>query len=106
MNRECPLITRSPAEALDEIRRLYDDATRGLRDAFRTYTEGQDLPGRVRAFYPRVRLRTSNATRTDARLSFGFVAGPGVYETTVTRPDLFGPYLLTQSPYEGPRRAG
>ncbi len=96
MTREGPLITRSPAEALAEIRRIYDDATGNLRDAFRRYAAGGDPPGRVHAHYPRVRVRTSNATQTDARLSFGFVAGPGVYETTVTRPDLFGNYLLTQ----------
>ena len=28
------------------------------------------------------------------RLSYGFVAGPGVYETTLTRPDLFEHYYL------------
>jgi AMP nucleosidase len=32
----------------------------------------------------------------DSRLSFGHVAGPGLYSTTVTRPDLFGPYLRRQ----------
>ena len=31
-----------------------------------------------------------------ARLSFGFVAGPGKFETTLTRPDLFGDYYLEQ----------
>src|SRR4029077_3202566 len=29
-------------------------------------------------------------------LSYGFVAGPGAYETTVTRPDLFRVYLTEQ----------
>ena len=32
----------------------------------------------------------------NSRLSYGFVAGPGVYQTTVTRPDLFRAYLIEQ----------
>ena len=31
-----------------------------------------------------------------SRLSYGFAAGPGVHETTVTRPDLFRAYLTEQ----------
>jgi AMP nucleosidase len=34
--------------------------------------------------------------RADSRLSYGFVAGPGTFETTITRPDLFSTYLLEQ----------
>ena len=44
---------------------------------------------RVRATYPFVRVTTSTHARLDSRLSYGFVAGPGVYETSVTRPNLF-----------------
>ena len=32
----------------------------------------------------------------DSRLSFGHVAEPGVYATTITRPDLFRHYLEQQ----------
>jgi AMP nucleosidase len=32
----------------------------------------------------------------DSRLSYGFVSGPGVHETTVTRPDLFRTYFTEQ----------
>ncbi|HWI10981.1 MAG TPA: AMP nucleosidase, partial [Burkholderiaceae bacterium] len=32
----------------------------------------------------------------DSRLSYGFVAGPGTFETTLTRPDLFANYYLEQ----------
>jgi AMP nucleosidase len=41
-------------------------------------------------------MRTSTLARADSRLSYGFVAGPGVYETTLTRPDLFAAYYLEQ----------
>ena len=34
--------------------------------------------------------------RADSRLSYGFVAGPGTYETTLTRPDLFANYYREQ----------
>ena len=51
---------------------------------------------RVRATYPFVRITTSTHARLDSRLSYGFVAGPGVHETTVTRPDLFRTYLTEQ----------
>jgi AMP nucleosidase len=43
-----------------------------------------------------VRITTTTHARLDSRLSYGFVAGPGVHETTVTRPDLFRAYLTEQ----------
>src|SRR5690606_20133388 len=51
---------------------------------------------RARAFYPYLRVKTETVSRPDSRRSFGFVAGPGVYETTLTRPDLFGRYFSEQ----------
>ena len=51
---------------------------------------------RVRACYPFVRITTSTYARLDSRLAYGFVAGPGVHETSVTRPDLFRTYLTEQ----------
>jgi AMP nucleosidase len=43
-----------------------------------------------------VRIQTDTAARSDSRLSYGFVAGPGTYETTLTRPDLFANYYQEQ----------
>src|SRR5690606_21923750 len=48
------------------------------------------------ATYPFVRITTATHARIDSRLSYGFVGGPGVHETTVTRPDLFETYLTEQ----------
>src|SRR5205814_9201653 len=45
---------------------------------------------------PFQRITIATHARLDSRLSYGFVAGPGVYETTVTRPDLFRAYLTEQ----------
>ncbi len=50
----------------------------------------------MRAYYPEIRLTTTSFTRADSRLSFGHVAEPGSYSTTVTRPDLFRNYLIQQ----------
>ena len=85
-----------PGEALARVREIYDRHTAYLRDAFQRFAAGEELPGRVRACYPVVRVSTQTATRTDTRLSYGFVAGPGRYETTLTRPDLFGDYYAEQ----------
>jgi AMP nucleosidase len=41
-------------------------------------------------------MTTSTHARLDSRLSYGFVAGPGVHETTVTQPSLFRAYLIEQ----------
>ena len=78
---------------LDEI---YERNTRFLRDRFEAYANGETTTRAVRATYPFVRITTSTHARLDSRLSYGFVAGPGVHETTVTRPDLFRAYLTEQ----------
>ena len=88
------------ASALAQICRIYDGGLTHLRKAMQRYVAGESLPGRARACYPYVRVQTHSVVRavTDdsARLSYGFVAGAGVYETTLTRPDLFGSYYLEQ----------
>ena len=70
--------------------------TRFLRDSFEAYVNGEVRSTRVRATYPFVRVLVSTYARLDLRLSYGFVAGPGLHETTVTRPDLFRTYLTEQ----------
>ena len=88
------------AEALDQVARIYEGSIAHLRDAMQRYVAGEDISERVRACYPLVRIHTdtvSRATTADlARLSFGFVAGPGRFETTLTRPDLYRSYYLEQ----------
>ncbi|WP_282828251.1 AMP nucleosidase [Pelomonas sp. V22] len=81
--------------ALAQVQQIYEAGVQHLRQALRAFGRGQD-PGRVRACYPFVRLRAASVQRTDARLAWGFVAGPGVFETTLTEPRLFGNYLREQ----------
>ena len=89
-----------PAAALAQARKIYDIGLVHLRRAMQRYVAGETLPGHVRACYPFVRVQTDTVLRggsdASARLSYGFVAGPGKFETTLTRPDLFGDYYLEQ----------
>jgi AMP nucleosidase len=85
-----------PAAALALVRHIYDNSVAHLRDTLRRFVAGETLTDRVRACYPFVRIRTETVARADSRLSYGFVAGPGVFETTLTRPDLYASYYAEQ----------
>ncbi len=89
-----------PALALAKAREIYDASLAHLRDAMQRFVAGETLPSHVRACYPFVRVQTDTVSRQSsadtARLSFGFVAGPGRFETTLTRPDLYAEYYLEQ----------
>lgn len=87
---------QDPQEAVAEVLRLYQQQIEHLRSAMQRFVAGDDFPERVRAFYPYVRVHTSTVARTESTLAFGFVEGPGVFETTLTRPDLFGSYYTEQ----------
>ncbi|QJE73788.1 AMP nucleosidase [Aerophototrophica crusticola] len=82
--------------AYQRVLSLYQTATQYLRDRFQAFAKGEAIHGRVRACYPFVQIRVDTEPRVDGRLAFGFVAGPGTYRTTVTRPDLFDHYYREQ----------
>ena len=90
------------AEALAQVQLIYSQQIAHLRDCMRRYVAGESLPGRVRACYPFVRIHTTTVARAILEtpdislLSYGFVAGPGHYETTLTRPELYANYYLEQ----------
>src|SRR5215468_9270557 len=87
---------RDADAAVARLAQIYERNTAFLRDHFEAYATGKPLEQHVRATYPFVRITTSSYARLDSRLSYGFVAGPGVHETSVTRPDLFRNYLTEQ----------
>jgi AMP nucleosidase len=91
-----PVHFDDPAAALAQVKAIYDGSVGHLRSALQAFVNGNVTGGRVRASYPFVRVRTDTVARADSRLSYGFVSGPGTYETTLTRPDLFGHYYLEQ----------
>src|SRR5215475_8199424 len=82
--------------AVARLEEIYERNTKFLRDHFEAYLNGRSPATRVRAFYPFVRITTATHARLDSRLAYGFVAGPGVHETSVTRPDVFRTYLTEQ----------
>ena len=91
-----------PVAALTQVQLIYDQQIAHLRDCMQRYVAGETLPGRVRACYPFVRIRTETVARATlempeiTQLSYGFVAGPGTFDTTLTRPDLYATYYLEQ----------
>jgi len=91
-----PALFDDPAAALERVCAIYDAGVAHLRAALQRFVAGEDDGRHVRACYPLVRVRTDTVARADSRLSYGFVSGPGIYETTLTRPDLFAGYYLEQ----------
>ncbi|MGV3655928.1 MAG: AMP nucleosidase [Noviherbaspirillum sp.] len=85
-----------PAAALAQVRAIYDASIAHLREWLHRFVAGESVPEPVRACYPFVRLHTDSVAHADSRLSYGFVAGPGTFETTLTRPELFGKYYEEQ----------
>ncbi|MBJ2150080.1 AMP nucleosidase [Paracoccus sp. IB05] len=83
-------------EAVDRLHVLYDEATAHLISQFREALITGRPAHRIRAYYPEIRLVVDSFSNVDTRLSFGHVARPGTYSTTVTRPDLFRNYLIQQ----------
>lgn len=100
-----PVLTPAPqapktfddaAAAVSCLEQLYAQSTGFLSQAFSQAVTGGRPAARVRAFYPEVRFTSTSHVKTDSRLSFGHVVGPGTYSTTITRPDLFRNYLTQQ----------
>jgi AMP nucleosidase len=82
--------------AFAQVESIYRSSVDHLRHALQRFVAGDGDGIRVRACYPFVRVRVDTVARRDSRKSYGFVAGPGVYETTLTRPDLFARYYREQ----------
>ena len=94
------------AAALAHVQTIYNAQIEHLRHAMQRFVASDDDDAspttlqKIRACYPFVRIHTDSVLRSQlpdlARLSFGFVAEPGRYETTLTRPDLYANYYLEQ----------
>ena len=92
----------SGPEALDRLETLYNEAVTNLRKAVRTFLatgERPDPEARARGLFSYPRLRVSWFGDRPANLairSYARLSRPGVYATTITRPELFRPYLTEQ----------
>ncbi|PZO86810.1 MAG: AMP nucleosidase, partial [Micavibrio aeruginosavorus] len=82
-------------DAFNAIEEIYNANVSGLREAFRQFAAGTLKEKSAKAYYPFIRIKTETSGRPDTRLSYGFVPRSGVYETTVTRPDIFDVYYKT-----------
>lgn len=97
---------------LDRLETLYSQSVANLRAAVKTFIEtGERADPEARAnglfAYPRLTVRWfgDRPAGLEAR-AYARMSRPGVYSTTITRPDLFRPYLieqlsLLQQDYEG-----
>ena len=91
-----PLRYRDADAAVAQVQAIYEQSSAFLREMLQRFVSGADVTRHVRACYPFVRVHTATVARADSRLAYGFVAGPGTYETTLTRPDLFADYYREQ----------
>ena len=82
--------------ALEQVRTIYQSSLAHLRESMQRFVASEALPGHVRACYPYVRIQTDTVARAPSSLAYGFVEGPGRFETTLTRPDLYGRYYAEQ----------
>lgn len=86
----------SAVAATDRLIELYRRNTGFVRELFHEVVGGRELSGRVRAYYPAIRIGVQTYDPIDSRLSYGHVAEPGEYQTTITQPHLFRDYLIEQ----------
>ncbi|RGE45803.1 AMP nucleosidase [Comamonas testosteroni] len=84
------------AQALAHVQQLYREQIDHLRAAMQRFVAGETPAAPVHAYYPFVRIKTTTVARTETKLTYGFVEGPGTYEATLTRPDLFSSYFGEQ----------
>src|SRR5262249_5960131 len=83
--------------ALARLRDIYANSIGAVRARFEAFAQGKPLPSAAHACYPYLGISVNLETMvTDSRPSWGTVAYPGVYGTTVTRPDLLGEYYRDQ----------
>jgi AMP nucleosidase len=90
----------TPAEAVDRLARLYDDATKALRSAVERFLQtGEPPSAATRALfrYPELRMiyEPSGPPPPNPR-AYGKFSEAGVYAITVTQPAEFRAYLLEQ----------
>ncbi len=90
------------ANIISQLQSHYDAAHARLRQAISEFANGGTLPPsdaiEKRLFsYPELRITYRGEERKHSGgLSFGRIDRPGVYTTTITRPDLFAGYLEEQ----------
>lgn len=95
--------TDSPDKAAEELIRLYTINHEELVTNYQRYVNGKFPSGRafpkskIKAVYPKLTIETEQyASEKHKHLPHGYLALPGIYQNTFTRPDLFKEYYLEQ----------
>jgi AMP nucleosidase len=94
--------TLSADQALDQLEALYAASVSNLRDAVKRFLQtGETAEADARAqglfAYPELRVRWwGERPRNLEPRAYARLSKPGVYATTITRPDLFRSYLIEQ----------
>ncbi len=84
-----------PTRVVERLIALYGTAATAVEAAFRAFEGGVKGAPPLEATYPFLGLRVgAERLNIDARVAFGALTDPGIFGTTVTRPDLFRGYLL------------
>ena len=104
MKNKAPLVKpqkyKNSDDACAAIKEIYDAQVGYLLGAFDDFSQG-DIPStKISGFYPYLKIDVPSkgfvGHSGDTRLSYGFVSKPGIYETTLTRPDIFHHYYCKQ----------
>jgi AMP nucleosidase len=83
--------------AVEHIAAIYEASVSAIQTAFAAMAAGQLVAAPVDAVYPYLGIAVGRAElHVDARLSYGALQEPGIYGTTLTRPDLFTHYYHEQ----------
>lgn len=86
-------------QAVDYLTELYNKSTGIIRQSFEALLLGEDdkIQYPENANYPFVGIKVDRKDlNMDSRLSYGVAVEPGVYSSTVTRPDIFRKYYEEQ----------
>ncbi|GBD43001.1 AMP nucleosidase [bacterium HR40] len=90
-------LAHDPERAVARLQELYRRAVERLRDAFASFLRSGRVPETVDSFYPYLGVRIlPSELNLDGRFAYGVAHEPGIYGTTITRPDLFADYFRTQ----------
>lgn len=91
-----PTTHSDAASAVRAITDIYQAQVDYLCQSFDDFTAGKLPKKKVQGFYPYLKIEVFDEARIDSRFSYGFVAKPGVYQTSLTRPDIFHYYYTNQ----------
>ncbi len=93
---------KTPSEAVDQLQTLYDASVERLQNSLKSFLDGNGPPSaeerEAGAFvYPELRVTYEpDGPPPPISRAFGKFTDPGVYASTITHPDMFRDYLISQ----------